>query len=146
MTSRQIHFIFISLFVICLINIFTSWIFVRFLHYHSQYRILNPNDYNVQILTEDDYRKLSEPSNQEVTLSDGTLVSGRTEIWYSKVLPNYKVVKESGQYVLVTIKGTAPFVQYWEMTVIPLATILILALVFNLAVYRHKKQSIENKL
>ena len=145
MTDRKIHFIYISVFVICLIMIFTNWIFIRFVHYHSQYRILNPNDYNVEILTEDDYRKLSEPTNQEVTLSDGTTLVDRAEIWYSKVFPKYKAVKASSQYVLVTIKGTAPYVQYWEMTIIPLAVILIIALVFNLAGCRHKKQPIENK-
>jgi hypothetical protein len=105
---------------------------------------LNPNDYNVQVLTEEDYLKLSDPANQEVTLSDGTLF-GKTEKWYSIVLPNYKIIKESGQYILITIKGTAPFVQYWEYTIIPLVVILIIALVINISGYRHKKQLIEEK-
>jgi len=144
MTDKQIHSIHLALIWLCLMMIFTNWIFVRFFHYHSQYRSLNPHDYDVQILTEDDYLKLSDPANQEVTLSDGTLFS-KTDIWYSKVLPNYKVVKESGWYVLVTIKGTAPFVPYWESTAIPLAAILIIALVIDFAVYRHKKQPIEEK-
>ncbi len=149
MTDRKIISMHIGLLAACLIMIFTAWLFIRFIHYHSQHRILNPNDYNVQVLTEDDYRKLSEPTNQEVTLSDGTTVVDRAEIWYSKVFPKYKAVKGSGQYVLVTIKGTAPYVQYWESTIIPLVVILILALVLNFTGYpgcRHKKQPTKNIL
>jgi len=145
MTDKQINSIYLALLATCLIMIFTTWIFFRFVHYHSQYRLLNPNDYNVQILTEDDYRKLSDPANQEVTLSDGTLY-GNTELWYSKVLPKYKFIKESGQYVLVTIKGTAPFVRDWEITTLPFVTLLIIALVIKFTDYRHKKQPIEKKL
>ena len=142
MTDKQIHSIHLALIGVCLMMIFTSWIFIRFVHYHSQYRSLNPNDYDVQILTEDDYQKLSDPANKEVTLSDGKLFS-KTDLWYSKVLPNYKAVKENGRYVLVTIKGTAPFVPYWESTAIPLAAILIIALVINFVGFRHKKPPIK---
>ncbi len=142
MTNRNSNLFCLILIAICIGNIFVSWIFIRFLHYHSQNRSLNPNDYDVQVLTEEDYLKLSDPANQEVTLSDGILF-GKTELWYSKVLPKYKLVNNSDQYVLVTIKGTAPFVQYWEFTIIPLVVILIIGLVINISGYRYKKQLIE---
>jgi hypothetical protein len=140
MNSKQLNAVYIALFAACLIMIFTAWIFVRFIHYHSQYRILNPKDYDVQVLTKDDYEKLSNPANQEVKLSDGTLYD-KSDSWYSKVLPKYKPVNNTGQYVLVTIKGTAPFVRDWEQTIIPLAAILILALVIKFADDRYRKKS-----
>lgn len=140
MTDRKILSMHIGLLASCLIMIFTSWIFVRFLHYHSQNRILNPKDYDVQVLSEDDYRKVTEQSNQEVTLSNGTIIrKTELELWHSKILPGYRAIKEHGPYVLVTIKGTAPFVRDWESTIIPLVVILIIALVLKLTDSQYKK-------
>ncbi len=144
MTNRNSNLFCLIILAICILNIFTSWIFIRFIHYHSQNRILNPNDYDVQVLTEKDYQKLSDPANRDVTLSDG-IFFGKTELWYSKVLPKYKLINNSDQCILVTIKGTAPFVQYWESTTIPLVVILIIALVINLIGYPHIKKPIEEK-
>jgi len=85
----------------------------------------------VQVVTEDDYQKLSNPANREVALSDGTIM-GKADSWDSKVLPKYKAVGGGDHYVLVTIKGTAPFVHEWERGMIPLITILVVALAFKL--------------
>ena len=126
---------------ICITLIVVNTVFMRFLHYDSQYRVLNPAHYNVDVITQDDYQKLTDSEDQSVSLSNGKIVSGRTEAWYSDVLPKYKPVNDSSSYVLVTVRGTAPFIHHWYSGVLPILIVCLLALAY---VLRANKQTRNN--
>ncbi len=107
----------------------TGWAFARFVHYHSQYRLLRPADYEAEVVSAADYARLSDSTTTSVRLSDGTEVT-KGEIWHSAVLPNYKPLDGGNRYVLVTIKGTAPFLPTLEATLIPVVIVLVIGLGF----------------
>ncbi len=96
----------------------SNWCLVRFALYHSQNRWLQPDDYDVQVLTTEDYRHMSDPNQRTVALSSGAVVR-KGKNWESGVLLNYKPVNEGSLYTLVTLKGTAPFVPQLEGVIIP---------------------------
>ena len=107
-------------------------VFMQFLHYDSQYRLLNPQHYNIRVITQEDYKQLSNSENRSVKLSTGKTVTGRTQAWYSDVLPKYKSVNNGSQYVLVTLRGTAPFIHQWYSGVLPILVACIFVLFFNI--------------
>ncbi len=111
--------------------IITNTVFMRFVHYDSQYRLLNPEHYNVEVITEEDHKQLSNPENRTVTLSSGTKKT-KADNWDSHVLPNYKSVNNGSQYVLVTVRGTAPYMDKWYGSIIPTVTVCIIGLVWGL--------------
>ncbi len=106
-------------------------VFLRFVHYDSQYRLLNPEHYNVEVITEEDHNKLSNPENRTVTLSNGTTLT-KGDVWDSRVLKNYKSVNNGSQYVLVTVRGTAPFMDKWYGSITPIFTLCIIGLFWGL--------------
>lgn len=116
---------------LALLWIITETVFMRFVHYDSQYRLLNPEHYNVEVITEEDHKQLSNPENRKVTLSNGDRLT-KEDIWDSHVLPNYKSINNGSQYVLVTIRGTAPFMDKWYESIIPTLTICIIGLFWGL--------------
>jgi preprotein translocase subunit SecG len=99
-----------SIAVIMVILVNTA--FMRFLHYDSQYRHLDPEHYNVVVITEEDHNKLSNPENRTVMLSNGTTLT-KGDVWDSLVLKKYKSINNGSQYVLVTLRGTAAFMDRW---------------------------------
>lgn len=99
------------IFAILLIVVVASWVMVRFVHRDAQYRSLAPEHYNVEVLTAADYRCLADPSNRDVTLSDGRTIQ-KAPIWDEVVLPNYKPTADGRCYVRVTTKGTAHLLPY----------------------------------
>ena len=106
------------LFVLMAMQVLQTWIFVGFVHYDSQYRILPKESYLAEVITAEDYAKLQDRSLEEVTLSNGTTIMDRQLIWYERVLPNYKKVGD--HYVLVTTVGTAHYCRLWIYRSIPL--------------------------
>ena len=52
-------------------SIISQWVFVRFVHYHSQVSVLSPADFNFDLATKEDYAKLSDPAVREFTYADG---------------------------------------------------------------------------
>ena len=130
MNCKQIYAVILP--CICIISIVVKTAFMQFLHYDSQYRIMNPKHYNVEVITQDDYKKLSSSEGQSVTLSNDKTVSGRTEAWHSNVLPKYKPVNDSSSYVLVTVRGTAPFIHHWYSGILPILVLCLLALFYGL--------------
>lgn len=115
----------------------TNWVFARFLHYHGQYRLLNPEDYNAEIITAEDYAALSNTDTMSVKLSDGREVS-KAEQWHTIVLPKYKALDNGRRYVLVTVKGTAPFLPTLESTLLPVFVLLVFGLICTVAGFRNK--------
>jgi len=111
----------------CILWIVINTFFVQFLHYDSQYRLLNPQHYNVEVITQEDYKQLSNPENRSVNLSNGTIKT-KADIWDSHVLPKYKSVNNGSQYVLVTVRGTAPFIQQWYSGMLPIFAVCVFAL------------------
>ena len=111
----------------CIMWIAINTVFMQFLHYDSQYRLLNPQHYNVEVITQADYKQLSNPENRSVTLSSGDTKT-KADTWDSHVLPKYKSVNNGSQYVLVTVRGTAPFIYQWYAGVLPIFVVCIFAL------------------
>jgi len=102
-----------SIFTMLFLQIVWSWVFLRFVHYQAQYRSLAPGLYDVDVLSVDEFRQLSDPAQREVQLSDGRTVV-KAPIWEKIVLPNYKLTKDGNQYVLVRTHGTAHALSYVE--------------------------------
>jgi hypothetical protein len=90
-----------------------STVFMRFVHYDSQYRFLDPKHYNVKVVTAEDHKQLSNP--------------------------NYKSVNNDSQYVLVTLRGTAPFMHIWYGGITSTLTICIIGLFWGLRRKRVKE-------
>ena len=131
---------------ICIIWIAINTVFMQFLHYDAQYRHLNPKHYNVEVMTQEDHKQLSNPENQSVTLSNGKTVSDRTPAWYSDVLPKYKSVNNGSSYVLVTVRGTAPFIHHWYPGVIPIFVVCILALFCSIRAGKQDKNKLSQPI
>lgn len=96
-----------------LMGIVIDTVFLRFVHYDSQYRSLNPEHYNVKVVTKEDYKQLSNP--------------------------NYKSVNNDSQYVLVTLRGTAPFMDKWYGGITSTFTVCIIGLFWGLKRKRVKE-------
>lgn len=114
-------------------------VFFQFLHYDSQYRHLNPQHYNVDVVTQEDYKQLSSPENRSVKLSSGRLLK-KADAWDSLTLPKYKSVNNGSQYVLVTLRGTAPFIHQWYSGVLPIFIICIVGLFWGIKPKRLQEQ------
>ena len=78
-------------------------VFMRFVHYHSQNRALRPDDYDIQVVTVEDYQSLSDPSQTTVHLSDGTVLT-KASAWDSTM---FTPVRDGEFFAKVTTKGTA---------------------------------------
>ncbi|MBT3375570.1 MAG: hypothetical protein HN742_02485 [Lentisphaerae bacterium] len=113
---------------VAIVWVATGWAFARFVHYHSQNCLLSPVDYEAEVVSATDHARLSDANAMSVRLSDGRKVH-KTEIWHSVVLPNYKPIDGGDRYVLVTVKGTAPFLPALEATLVPVFIVLLIALV-----------------
>jgi len=108
-----------------------NWGLVRFALYHSQNRLLQPDDYDAKVIAVADYKHLSDPTQRTVTLFNGTRLQ-KAEKWESVVLPNYKPIEEGSRYVLITLKGTAPFVFQLEATIIPVFVVSLIGFVVGI--------------
>lgn len=91
--------------IFIVIVLMAGWdaVFMRYVHYHSQNRNLRPNDYDIQMVTAEDYRSLSDPSQTTVHLSDGSVLT-KAAAWDSTT---YKPVHDGTLFAKVTTKGTA---------------------------------------
>ena len=118
------------------IQVFFSWVFVRFVLYESQYRLLPKDIYQIEIITLDDYAKLQDRSLEEVKLSNGTMVANRQPAYYQAVLPNYKKVDD--HYVLVTTLGTSFYYDRWLMDCVPLGIMALFGLFCQVLLSRRR--------
>lgn len=91
--------------IFLVIVLMTGWdaVFMRFIHYHAQNRALRPDDYDIQVVTAEDHRALSDPSQTSVQLSDGTRLT-KGAAWDSAM---FKAVRDGAFHAKVTTKGTA---------------------------------------
>jgi hypothetical protein len=105
-------------FAMMAVQLLLGWIFIRFIHYDSQYRTLPVESYQAELITAEDYAKLRDPSLEIVQLSNGRRITDRQPVFYERVLPNYKQV--DGLYLHVTTVGTAHYYDRWIGDVLPL--------------------------
>lgn len=103
----------LTIFVVLLTHVVWRWVSVRFVLADAQNRILAAQYYEVQVVTGEEYRRLSDPAIRETTLSDGTTII-KSPIWNKVMLPGYKRAAHQDYYVLVTTKGTAHVLSYIE--------------------------------
>jgi len=106
----------------------TGWVFARTLHYRSQQRTLDPAHYTVELVSAEDHAKLADPAQTEVVLSDGSTVV-KSEAYQRLVVPAFRPVPETGQFVRVSTLGTAHCLDRITTATLP-ATVLALAGLF----------------
>ena len=129
---RRMQVIAMVLFALSITWVVAGWAFARFVHYHSQNRLLSPADYEAEVVSAADYRRLSDSTMRTVELADGRQIV-KTESWDSVVLRNYKPLDSGDRFLLVTLKGTAPFLPVLESTLIPVFVLLVIGLALTVA-------------
>ena len=125
-----------SVFLLLVILQVVNFVVVRFVHYTSQYRNLEPHTYQVQVITPEDYAKLGDKSLESVSLSDGSTISDRQPVFYERSLPNYKRVND--HYVLVTTIGTSHYFFRWFSDMFPIMFFTVIGLVLATLHLRHQ--------
>ena len=125
--SKRMPLVIWVLFVWLTFQLISSWVFVRFVHYKAQYRILEPETYLVQLITPDDYALLQDQTKESVTLSDGSTYSDRQSSFYRYVIGNYKRVGD--HYFLVKTVGTSHYYHRWISDMVPLMIPTVLGLI-----------------
>ena len=111
--------------MLVLINVFWTWVFV-------QYTSLSVNDYVFELATKEDMQKLSDPSVEKVTLSDGRYFV-KSPAWHELNMPHYYAPSADGQmYVRVTTKGTAHFARRSTENLVFVLMAAIPAMVFSI--------------
>lgn len=118
MSNRKALFGVVMAHLMILSFLITELFFMRYLHYHSQYQHLRPDDYTVKVLLPADYEKVSNPDVHQATLS------------------NYKAAENGQYYVLTTVKGTAPFFNRWLMDFAFISMVSIYGLVWGIKLLR----------
>jgi hypothetical protein len=126
--------------------VFLFWqlVFMRFWLYHSQNRKLNPADYEVRLLTAEEYEQLVDPNVRQVRVANGsqTMIKAADRDWQAKAKSRYKPVYNGKYYVEVTTKGTAHVLDHWYGTFVPAAIFSLGALLF-LGVYHRREKGKE---
>ena len=118
--------------MLVVINLFAAWTFVQFVHYHSQYTPLSPDDYVFELATKEDLEKLSDPSTTEITLSDGRYFV-KAPAWHELNMPQYYAPSADGRwYVQVTTKGTAHFARRWTENILFVLMAAVPAMVLSI--------------
>jgi hypothetical protein len=118
--------------MLVVVNIFATWIFVQFVHYHSQNTPLSPNDYLFELATKEDMEKLSDSSVGAITLSDGRYFV-KAPGWHELNMPQYYAPSVDGRwYVLVMTKGTAHFTRRWIENILFVLMAALPALVLSI--------------
>ena len=112
-------------------SIITQWVFVRFVHYHSQVNVLSPADFNFDLATKEDYAKLSDPAVREFTYADGRHLVKAPAFDELQMASYYAPAVDGRFYVQVAAKGTAPFVRDWTNSIAFILIGVSWALVFN---------------
>jgi hypothetical protein len=121
--------------------LFWQLVFMRFWLYHSQNRNLNPADYEVRVLTADEYEQLVDPNVRQVLVANGsqTMIKTADTDWEAKAKSRYKSEYNGKYYVEVTTKGTAHALPYCYQIIVTAAVFSLGALLFIALHHRMKK-------
>ena len=128
-SKRRLQIAPVAVLFMAIVWVVIELVLARFVHYHSQNRLLRPSDYKAEVVSAADYALLSNPDAVKVRLSDGSEVH-KAEIWHSTVLPNYKPLDGGNRYVLVTVNGTAALMPALLATLMPVLVMLVIGLAF----------------
>jgi hypothetical protein len=122
--------------------LFWQWVFTRFWLYHSQNRNLNPDDYDVLVLTSSEYEQFVNPEVRQVSFANASqrFVKAADRDWEDKAESRYKSVYDGKYYVEVTTKGTAHVLVHWYGSFVPAAVFSVAALLL-LIVYHQKERT-----
>ena len=128
--------------IVLVIFLFQDWASMRFWLYHSQNRNLKPVDYNVTVLTHDEYERLINPDVRQVHIGNGTqtFIKADDPDWEVKAKSRYKSVYDGKYYVEVITRGTAHALIHWYGTFVPAVIFSLGALLF-LTVYHVKEKT-----
>ena len=129
----------------CLVAfLFWQWVFMRFWLYRSQNRNLSPADYEVRVLTAEEYEQLVDPNVREVRVANGSQIMGKAgkPDWEAKAKSRYKSVYNGKYHVEVTTKGTAHVLGYYYQVLVPTVMFSLGALLF-IGVYHLVKKARE---
>ena len=124
--------------------LFWQWVFMRFWLYRSQNRNLNPADYEVRVLTAEEYEQLVDPNVRQVRVANGSQTMGKTADpdWEAKAKSRYKSVYNGKYHVEVRTKGTAHALVYCYQILVP-AVIFSLGAFLLLGAYHLMKKAQE---
>lgn len=120
-----------AIFAVLLTQMLGNWLINRFMLAEGQNRILSPDHFDVQVLSDSDFLLLADPSHESVELSDGSRYE-KAPVWYEVVLPGYKTVGQNNYHVLVTTKGTAHVMPYLEQLITMLGLITCCGLALSI--------------
>jgi len=112
-------------FAVLIIQLGITWCFVRYVHYDRQNHIMEPEYYDCEILSADEFAVISDPANRVVRLPDGGQMT-KSEVWETIVLPNYKPIRDGNYWVLVTTKGTGHLLWRWQTDMLPILMVALL--------------------
>jgi hypothetical protein len=126
-----------SIAVIMVIIITT--VFMRFPRYDPPTLPVKPQHYKIEIITKEDYNKLSNQENGSVELPNNTTQTA-AETSDPYLLPYYKSINDGSQYVLVAIRRNATFMNQWYHGIIPIFCTCIIGLFLGLKRKRLEEQ------
>ena len=92
-----------AMFMVMVLTAGWDAVLMRYVHYHSQNRSLQPGDYDIQVVTAEEYRGLSDSEQATVQLSDGSVLT-KAVVWDSST---FTPVRDGTLFAQVTTKGTA---------------------------------------
>jgi len=121
--------------------LFWQWVFMRFWLYRSQNRNLSPADYEVRVLTPDEYEQLVNPDVRQVRVASGSeiMIKAGDPDWEAKAKSRCKSVYNGKYYVEVTTKGTAHALGYCYQIFVPAVIFSLGAFLFLGAYHLMKK-------
>ncbi len=124
--------------VVLLTSLFWQWFFNQFWLYDSQNRNLNPKHYEAEVLTTEEFSRLSDPEVATITLDDGNrqFTQVPADDWEKAGIPKFKSVYDGRYFVRVTTKGTAHTLWDWYPTFVS-AVCFNLMILTALLVYLH---------
>jgi len=124
--------------VVLLTSLFWQWFFNQFWLYDSQNRNLQPQHYEAEVLTKEEFMRLSDPEVATITLDDGNrqFTEAPADDWEKANIPKFKSVYDGRYFVRVTTKGTAHTLRDWYPTFV-IAVCFNLMILAALLVYLH---------
>jgi hypothetical protein len=127
--------------VALVVLLFWQWVFMRFWLYRSQNRNLNPADYEVRVLTGEEYEQLLDPNVRQVRIANGSRTVGKAgdPDWEAKAKSRYKSVYNGKYHVQVTTKGTAHALGYCYDILVPSVIFSLGGLLFIVVYHLMKK-------
>jgi hypothetical protein len=127
--------------VALVVLLFWQWVFMRFWLYRSQNRNLNPADYEVRVLTGEEYEQLLDPNVRQVRIANGSRTIGKAgdPDWEEKAKSRYKSVYNGKYHVQVTTKGTAHALGYCYDILVPSVIFSLGGLLFIVVYHLMKK-------